>query len=90
MYYKTNSKYEKLAATGSRTKGTSGLRRQCSATELWQPDDHQLSQIFYVYCTDGTDCLSRTPSNHRPNTIRGWRKILFIKKEPILNSFFLL
>ena len=49
MYYKTNSKYEKLAATGSRTKDTSGLRRQCSATEPWQPDDHQLSQIFYVW-----------------------------------------
>ena len=40
MYYKTNSKYEKLAATGSQTKNTSGLHRQCSATEPWQPDDH--------------------------------------------------
>ena len=33
------------------------LSCQCSATELWQPDNHQPS---YMYCTGGTECLSHT------------------------------
>ena len=32
------------AAAGSRTQDTSGLSRQCSATEPRQPDSHQPSQ----------------------------------------------
>ena len=32
---------KKPAVTGSRTQDTSGLSRQCSATEPRQPDDHQ-------------------------------------------------
>ena len=35
---------EKPAVAGSRTQDTSGLSRQCSATEPQQPDDHQPSQ----------------------------------------------
>ena len=35
---------KKPAVAGSRTQDTSGLSRQCSATEPQQPDDHQPSQ----------------------------------------------
>ena len=35
---------KKPAVTGNRTQDTSGLSRQCSATEPQQPDDHQPSQ----------------------------------------------
>ena len=35
---------KKPAVTGSRTQDTSGLSRQCSATEPQQPDNHQPSQ----------------------------------------------
>ena len=87
MLWGENREIKKPAGTGSRTQDTSGLSHQCSAPEPWQPDNHQLSQILYVYCTGGTDCLSRTPGNHRQNTVRGWRKILSIKREPMLNSF---
>ena len=37
-------KVKKPAVAGSRTQDTSGLSRQCSATEPQQPDDHQPSQ----------------------------------------------
>ena len=36
---------KKPAAARSRTQDTSGLSRQCSATELQQPDNHQPSHI---------------------------------------------
>ena len=35
---------EKATVAGSRTQNTSGLSRQCSATEPQQLDDHQPSQ----------------------------------------------
>ena len=44
---------EKLVVTGSQTQETSS--RQCSATEPWQPDNHQLSQSS-IY-TASTECL---------------------------------
>ena len=34
------------AATGGQTQDTSDLSRQCSATELWQPDNHQPPSIL--------------------------------------------
>ena len=43
-------KVKKPAVAGSRTKDTSGLSRQCSATELQQPDNHQPSQSS-IYTT---------------------------------------
>ena len=36
----------------------SGLRHQCSATELQQPDNHQALTIYYTYCTGGSQCFS--------------------------------
>ena len=36
-------KVKRPAVTGSWTQDTSDLSRQCSATELWQPDNHQPS-----------------------------------------------
>ena len=48
-------KLPRLAVAGSRTQDTSSLSRQCSATEPWQPDNHQPSQssicigTLYVY-----------------------------------------
>ena len=45
MLWGTNrGKWKRPAAARSRTQDTSGLSRQCSATEPWQPDNHQPSQ----------------------------------------------
>ena len=37
-------KVKNPAVAGSQTQDTSGLSRQCSATEPQQPDNHQFSQ----------------------------------------------
>ena len=50
--------------------------------------------ILYMYCTGGTECLSHTPSNHSVctvctiTTLLGInRKILSIRREPMLSGF---
>ena len=50
------------------SKNTSVLRRQCSATEPRQPDNHQ--PILYKYCTGSTECLSYRPGNYSVCAIR--------------------
>ena len=67
---------------GSRTQDISGLSRQCSATELQQPDNHQPSQCV---CTvqvglNASVCAVRTLLGVN------W-KILSIRKEPMLSGF---
>ena len=61
------AKVEKVKEpAGSRTKDTwlePPVLCQCPPTEPRQPDDHQLSQSS-MHCTDGTECLSCTPSSH--------------------------
>ena len=52
------------------TKDTCGLSHQCSATEPQQPDNHQPFTILYMYCTGGTECLSRTPGSHSVCAVR--------------------
>ena len=47
--------------------------------------------ILYMYCTDGTECLSGTPVSHsvcavRTRLVVDW-KILSIRKEPMLSCF---
>ena len=47
--------------------------------------------ILYMYCTGGTECLSRTPGSHSVCAVRtplgvDW-KILSIRKEPMLSGF---
>ena len=72
---------------------TPGLNLQCSATELWQPHNHhQPSQSSIImYCTGGTECLSRTPGSHSVWAVRTLlgvdRKILSFRKEPMLRGF---
>ena len=44
LWGKNRGKWKKLAVAGSQTQDTSGLSRQCSATEPQQPDNHQPSQ----------------------------------------------
>ena len=44
LWGENRGKWKRLAAAGSRTQDTSGLSRQCSATEPQQPDDHQPPQ----------------------------------------------
>ena len=84
------AKIEESEKAGSRTQDTSGLSHQCSATELRQPDNHHLT-ILYMYCTGGTECLSRTPGSHSVCAVRTPlgvdRKILSIRKEPMLSGF---
>ena len=81
---------KKPAVARSRTQDTSGLSRQCSATEPQQLDNHQPSQSSYMYCTGGTECLSSTPDSHSVCTVRTLlgidRKILSIRKERMLSS----
>ena len=87
---KIERKAKRPAVAGSRTQDTSGLSCQCSATEPQQLDDHQ-PLILYMYCKGGTECLSRTPGNHSLCAIRTLlgvdRKILSIRKEPMLSGF---
>ena len=57
-------KYRKVkrpAVAGIWTQDTFHLSHQCSATEPQQLDNHQPSQILYMYCKSGTECLSHTP-----------------------------
>ena len=46
--------------------------------------------ILYMYCTSGTECLSHTPGSHPACAIRTLlgvdRKILSIRKEPMLSG----
>ena len=47
--------------------------------------------ILYIYCTGGTECLSRTHGSHSVCAVRTPlgvdRKILSIRKEPMLSGF---
>ena len=54
------------AAARSGTQDTSGLSRQCSATEPQPPT----LTILYIYCTGGTQCLSRILSIKSEKTIQ--------------------
>ena len=77
---------ESLAATGSQTQNTSGLSRQCSATELWQPDNHLPPQssvcTAQVVLNASVVHLAATKNSLGVN-----QKILSIRKEPILSGF---
>ena len=46
---------------------------------------------LYIYCTGGTECLSRTPGSHSVCAVRTLlgvdRKILSVRKEPMLSCF---
>ena len=64
LWGENRGKWKRSAAAGSRTQDTSGLSRQCSATEPRQPDNHQPSQSSICTCTGGTECLSRTLASH--------------------------
>ena len=48
--------------------------------------------ILYIYCSGGTECLSRTPGSHSVCAVRTPlgvnRKILSVRKEPMLSVFF--
>ena len=57
---------EKAAVAGSQTQDTSGLSRQCSANEPWQPDDHQPSQSS-IYAAQ---VVLNTPVAHMAATIK--------------------
>ena len=60
MLWGTNrGKWKRPAAVESRTQDTSGLSRQCSATDHQPPS----LTILYVYCTGGTECLSCAPGS---------------------------
>ena len=64
------------AASGNQTQDTSGLSRQCSATELRQPDNLQPSQSSSsMYCAGGSKCLSRTSGSHNLFTFFSFRLI---------------
>ena len=82
---------KRLAVAGSRTQDTSGLSRQCSATELRQLDNHQPLQSSICTAQVVLKCLSRTPGSHSVCGIRTPsgvdRKILSIRKEPMLSGF---
>ena len=83
-------KVKKPAVAGSRTQDTSGLSRQCSATEPQQPDNHQPSQSSICTAQSGTECFSRTPGSHPVCAVRtplvvDW-KILSIRKKPMLSG----
>ena len=87
LWGENRGKWKRPTAARSQTQDTSGLSYQCSATELRQPDNHQLTlKILYTYCTGGTECLSCTPGSHSACAVRtplgvDW-KVLFIRKEP--------
>ena len=44
LWGENRRKWKRPAGARSPTQDTSGLSRQCSATEPWQPDNHQPSQ----------------------------------------------
>ena len=85
-------KKRKVKKAGSRRESNpdSGLSCQCSATEPWEPDDHQPSQSSETICTaqGGAEC---TPGSHSVCTVRFPlgvdRKILSIRKDPMLSGF---
>ena len=91
MLWSENRGYQKkpVAAEG-RTQDMFGLSHQCCA---WATTAGQLPTpiILYVYCTGGTECLSRTPCSHSVCAIRTPlgvnQKILSIRKEPMLSGF---
>ena len=66
------------------SEDTSGLSPQCPAMTAGQPPD---LTILCMYCTGGTECLSRTPGSHSVCAVRtplgiNW-KIISIRKEPM-------
>ena len=86
------------AVAGSRTQDTSGLSRQCSATEPQQPDNHQPSQssictaqvllnapVTHLAATQYVPSLSHSVCAVR-TPLGVDRKILSIRKEPMLSG----
>ena len=73
---------------------TSGLCIQCSATKLWQPDNHAPATKIYIYCSGGTKMLQ--PHSQQllsmcfQNSIEIDRKILSIRRERMLSSTFVI
>ena len=49
LWGENKGKWKRSAAARSRTQDTSGLSRQCSATEPWKPDNHQPSQSSHKW-----------------------------------------
>ena len=89
--YEAKIEVKKPAVAGSQTQDTPGLSHQCSATEPQQPDNHQPPQSsICIACTSDTECLSHTPGSHSVCAIGtplgADRKILSIRKEPMLSG----
>ena len=90
LWGENRGKWKRPAATGSWTQDT-WLEPPvlCHwATATGQPP---ALTILYMYCTGGTECLSRTPGSHSVCAIRTPlevdRKILSIRKESMLSGF---
>ena len=87
-------KQRKVKKAGSRWESSPGhlwleppvLCRWATTTE--QPPT---LTVLYMYCTGGTECLSRTHGSHSVCAVRTLlgvdRKIVSIRKEPMLSGF---
>ena len=82
---------ESLAATRSQTQNTSGLSRQCSATELRQPDNHQPSQSSICTAQMVLNASVAHLGSHSVCAVRALlgvdQKILSFRKELMLSGF---
>ena len=58
---------KRLAVGKSQTQDTSVLCH-CATTARQPPTP----TILYMYCTDGTECLSHTPGRHCRRLYKGW------------------
>ena len=90
LWGKNRGKWKRPAVAVSRTQDT------CLDPPVlchWATTDGQppTLTILYMYCTDGAECLSRTPGSHSACVVRTPsgvnRKIVSVRKEPMLSGF---
>ena len=73
---------EKSTVTGSQTQDTSGISRQCSATELQQLENHQPSQ----FCICTAQVVMFSPHNIKIHLFPVWGKMLWALSDPLRGS----
>ena len=86
------AKIKESEKAGSHQESNPGdLAWATSTTEPQQSDNHQPPTTPFMYCTDGTECLSHIPDSHPVCAVRTSlgvnQKIFSGRKEPMLSGF---
>ena len=89
-----DAKFERVKKAGSHKESNPGhLWLESPVLYYWAMTAGQppTLTILYMYCTGGTECLTRTPGSRSVCALRTQfginRKILSVRKEPMLSGF---